>query len=195
MRVTRALLWLLALFVTGCSTIESPVPSLNSSYLYPFTEDEWGANRCYERFFNVDLYKAMAEMIEDIPANPKVRVVVADFVNIVTLRTDSKLGFMLADNLKTALLKKHKFRLVEAKLSKYFIVGRNGLRILSDRADELKKRYLDLRYAIVGDYFLTTKRIIVTIKMIDLKNQEIVYSDQTELPLTCELYDLSESGV
>ena len=139
----------------------------------------------------VDLQKianeAASSLTKGLPPSLQEPIVVSDFVDIGSLRTDSLFGFVLANYLKDALVKKRRFRVIEVGVSQLFHIGPAGLRLLSRDADKLLHTKLPLRWAIVGSYAVAKKSVSIFVKLIDLRNGTIEASYTKEIPLTCKI--------
>ena len=110
---------------------------------------------------------AVAEILKKVPL-PK-RVIVTDFVDITSLENNTKVGYVLSNNIKNALINNYKIDVVEAEVSKYFKISGNGLKILSRDIHKLRSTDFDVRYVVTGTYTHTDNEFIVFVKLIDLK--------------------------
>ncbi len=146
----------------------------------------------------VDFDKIMVEATKATAIKAKLpitqMIMVTDFVKIGTLRNDTKLGFILSNKLKNALVQKG-FRVKEAEVSKFFEIGSTGLKLLSRDKSNLLSDEVKLKYALVGTYTATSKRLIIFVKLIDITNGLIVESYTKDIPITPEIIDLVDEKI
>jgi hypothetical protein len=116
-------------------------------------------------------------------------VLVSDFVNLDKLRNRSKLGFLLSDHLKDSLLNKN-IIVREVELSEEFQYGKHGFNVLTRKQKDINKRFVNSKFAIVGTYSITTKSLIVFIKLIDITNGNILSSANGITSIDEEILDL-----
>jgi len=116
-------------------------------------------------------------------------VLVSDFVNLDKLKNRSKLGFLLSDHLKDSLLS-HDIIVREVELSEYFQYGKHGLNILTRKQSEINKKEVDNQFAVVGTYSITTQNLIVFIKLIDIRNGNILSSATGRTSIDDEILEL-----
>jgi len=154
----------LALFLAGCSQ--------NNGLIYTKTSYK-SKGLCDIATSDVYInYGAVTdEAVKTIFQSTKIpkRVIVTDFVDITSLQNNSKLGYVLSNNIKNSLINHFKINVVEAEVSKYFRISGNGLKILSRNIDKLRARNFQVEYAIVGTYTHTDKELVIFVKLIDLK--------------------------
>lgn len=117
---------------------------------------------------------------------------VVDFVNIENLENNSQLGFILSNHLKSNFFKVcSDLTIKELELGKNIKLGRNGSKILTRELDELKSKVVEESSNIViGTYAITTDRLMIFVKVIDLETGIIKSSISTSTPLTPEIYGL-----
>lgn len=140
----------------------------------------------FNSLINTMVEKSIEKINKDLSISEA--VVVADFVNIDRLKNRSKLGFLLSSTLKDRLLA-NEIIVKEIELRKDFNININGLNLLSRDINDINKS-VDARYAFVGSYSITTKSLIVFIKMIDLQSGDIVVSSQESTLINEEILDL-----
>lgn len=116
-------------------------------------------------------------------------VLVSDFVNLDKLRNRSKLGFLLSDHLKDSLLNQD-IIVREVELSEEFQYGKHGFNVLTRQQKEINKKFVNSKFAIVGTYSITTKSLIVFIKLIDITNGNILSSANGITSIDEEILDL-----
>lgn len=111
------------------------------------------------------------------------RLIVTDFVNLITLKNESSMGYILSNSLKNALLNTYETKVVEVELSKNFKFSANGLRLLSRNINNIKNIKFDVKKALVGTFTYSKTEIIVFVKLIDLKTGLMEGSYTKSLPL------------
>lgn len=117
-------------------------------------------------------------------------VLVSDFVNIDKLKNRSQLGFLLSSTLKDRLLSKN-ILVKEIQLREQFALGKNGFNLLSRNVNDVSA-HASAKYAFIGTYSITTKRLIVFIKLIDIETGYILGSSQASTMIDDEILDLEE---
>lgn len=116
-------------------------------------------------------------------------VLVSDFVNLDKLKNRSQLGFLLSDHLKNSLLEKD-IIVREVELSEYFQYGKRGLNVLTREQDDIIKKTVDSKFAVVGTYSITTKNLVIFIKLIELSSGNILSSATSKTSLDNEILEL-----
>ena len=119
-------------------------------------------------------------------------VLVSDFVNLDRLQNHSKLGFLLSDTLKNSLLGKN-ILVREVELGNDFKIGRHGFNVLTRNANKINNEVIDERFAVVGTYSITTKRLVVFIKLIDIRTGTILSSSSASTLIDEEILDLERT--
>ena len=117
-------------------------------------------------------------------------VLVSDFVNLDNLENKSKLGFLLSDILKERLSSLDIIT-KEIVFGKDLRLGKSGLNFLSRNINKvISKNITNINYAVVGTYSLTTKRLNVFIKLIDVSNGNILASSYESIAIDDEIIQL-----
>ena len=119
-------------------------------------------------------------------------ILVSDFVNLDRLQNHSKLGFLLSDTLKNSLLSKN-ILVREVELGNDFKIGRHGFNVLTRNANKINNEVIDERFAVVGTYSITTKRLVVFIKLIDIRTGTILSSSSASTLIDEEILDLERT--
>lgn len=119
-------------------------------------------------------------------------VLVSDFVNLNSLENHSKLGFLLSDTLKNSLLNKNIY-VREIELGKDFQIGPSGFTVLSRDHKLINNTVANERFAVVGTYTITTKRLIVFIKLMDITTGTILSSSSSSVLIDNEILDLEKA--
>jgi TolB-like protein len=120
-------------------------------------------------------------------------ILVSDFVNLDTLNTNSKLGFLLADLVKNDLIRTYGISVREVKLSQNFILGKSGFKILSNKVSQVNNQITDAAYALVGTYTFTNQQIIISLKIVDVRTGLLIGSAITKNILTSEIIELDSA--
>lgn len=116
-------------------------------------------------------------------------ILVSDFVNIDKLKNQSKLGFLLSETLKDVLSNQN-IIIREVELSRDFRIGKSGFNVLSRKHNEIDNQIYDERFAVVGTYSITQKRLRVFIKLIDIYTGHILSSSSASTLMTSEIEKL-----
>lgn len=144
-----------------------------------------------------DFHSMMEDMIEesytkfDKNISSGDVVLVSDFVNLNSLENHSKLGFLLSDTLKNSLVNKNIY-VREIELGKDFRIGPSGFNLLSRNHNLINNNEVNERFAVVGTYTITTKRLIVFIKLIDVTTGTILSSSSSSVLVDEEILDLEK---
>lgn len=168
----------LAILFTACSSSSLPL-----AVDYKTTN--------YEKLLN-DTVEKMASKVQQLKKQNEV-VMVTDFVNVDKLQNRSQLGFLLSSSLKDTLTSKYDLTIREASLSKNFKMSSDGgLKLLSrDQRDIDSSIYME-NYAIVGTYTMTSKQLIIFVKIIDIYNGHVLGSASNRTRTNKELFELDK---
>lgn len=116
-------------------------------------------------------------------------VLVSDFVNLDKLQNRSKLGFLLSDHLKDSLLN-NGVVVRQVELGNDFQYGKQGLNVLTRNQNDIKRKDTDSKFAMVGTYSITTKSLIVFLKLIDIDTGNILSSANSSTSIDEEILEL-----
>jgi TolB-like protein len=116
-------------------------------------------------------------------------VLVSDFVNIDKLQNHSKLGFLLSETLKDVLSNQN-IIIREVELGYNFKIGEKGFNVLSRNPNEIDTNITKERFAVVGTYSITDKRLRIFIKLIDIQTGHILSSASESTVMTDEIEKL-----
>lgn len=117
-------------------------------------------------------------------------VLVSDFVNLDKLKNKSQLGFLLSSMLKDSLVSQN-IVVREIELGKEFEFGGSGFNLLTRNKDNIAtSKITKERYAVVGTYSLTSKSLNLFIKLIDIRNGNILSSSYERTDIDSEILDL-----
>lgn len=117
-------------------------------------------------------------------------ILVSDFVNLDKLKNKSQLGFLLSSMLKDSLVSQN-IIVREIELGKEFEFGGSGFNMLTRNKDNIStSKITKERYAVVGTYSLTSKSLNLFIKLIDIRNGNILSSSYERTEIDNEILDL-----
>ena len=170
---------LLTMFLTSCSSIVNTVNPSNHKKISGSNDFHSLVNNLVEKQKNrLKLHLTS----DDI-------VLVSDFVNLDKLKNRSKLGFLLSEHLKDSLANRN-IVVREVELSSQFQYGKQGLNVLTRKYQDIQKKYVDGKFAVVGTYTITTQSLIVFVKLIDLSNGSILSSSSGSTLVDEEILEL-----
>lgn len=143
-----------------------------------------------------DFHRMAENMVESSYDKLKVNlqgevVFVSDFVNVNNVRNRTKLGFLQSEVLKDVLSNKD-IIVREVELGLNFKIGESGFNVLSREHSEIDENVYNEKYALVGTYSITTKRLWIFIKLIDIYTGEILASSTESTILTDEIRELEK---
>jgi TolB-like protein len=118
-------------------------------------------------------------------------ILVSDFVNIDQLQNHSKLGFLLSETLKDVLSNQN-IIIREVELGQNFKLGQHGFNVLSREHSEIDPNIYKERFAVVGTYSITDKRLRIFIKLIDIYTGHILGSASESTFMTSEIEKLEQ---
>lgn len=122
--------------------------------------------------------------------SPEEVILVSDFVNLDKLKNKSQLGFLLSSMLKDSLVSQN-IIVREIELGKEFEFGGSGFNLLTRNKDNISSSKITKeRYAVVGTYSLTSKSLNLFIKLIDIRNGNILSSSYERTDIDNEILDL-----
>jgi hypothetical protein len=136
--------------------------------------------------------KLVSESASKIKKNlaPTDVVLVSDFVNLDKLRNKSQLGFLLSSMLKDSLVSQN-IIVREIELGKEFEFGKSGFNLLTRNKDKIASdKVIKERYAVVGTYSITSRSLNVFIKLIDIRNGNILSSSYERTDIDTEILEL-----
>lgn len=117
-------------------------------------------------------------------------VLVSDFVNLNNLKNKSQLGFLLSSMLKDSLVSQN-IIVREIELGREFEFGKSGFNLLTRNKDNIAATKITKeKYAVVGTYSITSKSLNVFIKLIDIRNGNILSSSYERTEIDDEILGL-----
>lgn len=125
--------------------------------------------------------------------SPQDVVLVSDFVNLDKLKNKSQLGFLLSSMLKDSLVSEN-IIVREIELGKEFEYGQSGFNLLTRNKDKIAADKLTKeKYAVVGTYSITNRSLNIFIKLIDIRNGNILSSSYERTDIDDEILSLEGS--
>lgn len=164
---------------TACSTSVKDLVSINHKNL--------AGTNSFHSLVNSLVEKQEKKLLKNIASDDV--VLVSDFVNLDKLKNRSKLGFLLSEHLKNALSNRNVI-VREVELSSEFEYGKTGLNVLTRKQKNINKKFVEGRFAVVGTYSITTQSLIVFVKLIDVRNGNILSSASGSTLLDDEIKEL-----
>lgn len=119
---------------------------------------------------------------------------VTDFVNQGDLENKSQLGFVLSDALKVNLLNSGCVRKNSIKtfnLAKYPTINQNGIKMLTRELKKMKTKSIqDDKQILIGTYTITSKQLLLFLKLVSLETGDTIASSSTTTYITNEILEL-----
>jgi len=175
----------LMIFLTSCSTHKN----ITGSNTYKSLLNGLSGSNDFSSLVEELVDKSYPKLKRHISLNEV--VLASDFVNLDKLKNRSELGFLLSDHLKDSLLSKN-IIVREIELGKDFQYGNRGFNLLTRKQEEINKKFVDVKFAFVGTYTITTKSFIVFLKLIDITNGNILSSSSSKTPIDDEILELEK---
>lgn len=119
-------------------------------------------------------------------------LIVPNFVETTTLKSNTRLSFILSDTLKNRLVSKYSYTVREIELSKSFRFGEEGFKVLTRDAKKINNTVIDSRYAVVGTYTVTKNQLLLFLRFINIRNGLILASSTYSTDLTQEIMQSNE---
>ncbi|NQY25305.1 MAG: hypothetical protein HRT41_14875 [Campylobacteraceae bacterium] len=117
-------------------------------------------------------------------------VLVSDFVNLSKLENPSKLGFVLSESLKNTLSSQD-IIIRQVEFGRDFTIGKYGFNMLSRNSTKILKNNISTAsFALVGTYTVTSKKLLLFVKLIDIETGYILSSSSLTTRLTKEIHEL-----
>ncbi|MEA3498088.1 MAG: FlgO family outer membrane protein [Campylobacterota bacterium] len=178
-KLKNIILILTLLFISGCS-----IPEFQYKHEIKSTN--------YDEIISKLLKKASNQIFPNIQRDEI--LLVSNFADNFTLKSDTKLSFVLTDLLKDKLVSQYRYTIREIELSKNFKFGEEGFKVLTRDVKYINNSITKARYAIVGTYTITKNQLLLFLKMIDIRSGDIVASSNHSTRLTQEITHLNKSN-
>jgi len=114
-------------------------------------------------------------------------LIVPNFAETTTLKSNTRLSFILSDVLKNKLVSKYSYTVREIELSKNFRFGEEGFKVLTRNAKSINNTVINSRYAVVGTYTLTKNQLLLFLRFINIRDGLILASSTYSTDLTQEI--------
>ena len=164
----------LVLFFTSCS-YKNPLMGTNNFYYLASKLTDESASKIKKNL------------------SPQDVVLVSDFVNLDKLKNKSQLGFLLSSMLKDSLVSQN-IIVREIELGKEFEYGQSGFNLLTRNKDKIAAdKITKEKYAVVGTYSITNRSLNIFIKLIDIRNGNILSSSYERTDIDDEILSLEGS--
>jgi PBP1b-binding outer membrane lipoprotein LpoB len=171
------------LFATSCSNHSVP------EYRYKIELSTTDFNELVEKLVDKASNQVFPNMqVDDV-------LLVSNFVQNYTLKGDTKLCFVLTENLKNVLVSKYNYTIREIELSNRFRLGKEGFKVLTRDASSIDGNTRRSRYVATGSYTITKNQLILFFKLIDIKKGLVLASSTIRVVLTQEIIELHNSKV
>ena len=164
----------LVLFLTSCS-YKNPLMGTNNFYYLASKLTDESASKIKKNL------------------SPQDVVLVSDFVNLDKLKNKSQLGFLLSSMLKDSLVSQN-IIVREIELGKEFEYGQSGFNLLTRNKDKIAAdKITKEKYAVVGTYSITNRSLNIFVKLIDIRNGNILSSSYERTDIDDEILSLEGS--
>ncbi len=135
---------------------------------------------------NLDLSESINDMAYKLcPYVSGKTVIVTDFVDLETLKP-GKSGLLLAELLKSKLSQLCNTKVVQVEFSKYFTIGKNGLRVLTRNVYELKGVSQPVMIAVVGTFNLSQNKLYLFSHVVNVQTGIVYKIVGEEIPYRIE---------
>ena len=142
-------------------------------------------NTNYDKIISTLLKKASYQIFPNMTVDEV--LIVPNFAETTTLKSNTRLSFILSDLLKNKLVSKYSYTVREIELSKNFRFGEEGFKVLTRNSDNINDTVIDTRYAVVGTYTITKNQLLLFLKFINIRNGLILASSSYSTNLTQEI--------
>ena len=119
-------------------------------------------------------------------------LIVPNFAETTTLKSNTRLSFILSDTLKNKLVSQYSYTIREIELSKNFRFGKEGFKVLTRDSKNINDTVIDSRYAVVGTYTITKNQLLLYLKLINIRNGLVLAASSYSANLTQEISEANE---
>jgi len=175
--IKKICLLMMVVLFTGCS-----IPSLR------YNTELMNTN--YDEIISNLLQKASYQIFPNMTMNEV--LIVSNFAETTTLRSNTKLSFILSDMLKNKLVSKYSYTIREIELSKNFRFGKEGFKVLTRDSNSINKTIIQARYAVVGTYTITKNQLLLFLKLVNIRDGLVLASSSYSADLTQEILQSNE---
>jgi len=177
----------ITLFLNGCFSVENIINPNNKEDTTNFHEL---TSKLLEDGVNAGFFKS--DICQKIKKESNLYVI--DFVNQAKLENKSQLGFVLSNSLKVNLLNSQCVRKNSIKtldLAKYPVMDQNGARMLTRELQKMKTKSIqDDKQILIGTYTITSKQLLLFLKLVDLETGDTIATSSTTTYITNEILNL-----
>ena len=131
-------------------------------------------NTNYDEIISNLLKKASYQIFPNMKMNEV--LIVPNFAETTSLKSDTRLSFILSDTLKNKLVSKYSYTVREIELSKSFRFGEEGFKVLTRNSKSINNTIINSRYAVVGTYTVTKNQLLLFLRFINIRNGLILAS-------------------
>ncbi len=117
-------------------------------------------------------------------------LLVSNFADTMSLKSDTRLSFVLSDTLKDMIVEKYNYGVKEIELSKQFQFGKEGFKALSRDINKINRKLINPRFIVVGTYTITKNQLLLFLKLINIEDGTILASSSHREDLTQEIVNL-----
>ncbi|MDC0932749.1 FlgO family outer membrane protein [Arcobacteraceae bacterium] len=147
-------------------------------------------NTDYDKIISNLLQKASYQIFPNMRMDEI--LIVPNFAETTTLKSNTRLSFILSDTLKNKLVSKYSYTVREIELSKNFRFGDEGFKVLTRNSKNINNTVINSRYAVVGTYTITKNQLLLFLKFINIRDGLILASSTYSANLTQEIVDSNE---
>lgn len=147
-------------------------------------------NTDYDNIISELLQKASYQIFPNMEMDEI--LIVPNFAETTTLRSNTRLSFILSDTLKNRLVSKYSYTVREIELSKNFKFGNEGFKVLTRDSKNINNTVINSRYAVVGTYTVTKNQLLLFLKFINIRDGLILASSTYSANLTQEITNANE---
>jgi len=144
----------------------------------------------YTMMVNTLLEKSAKKMLASVGKDEI--ILVSNFVETSTLKSNTKLSFILSDLLKNRLISKYGYQIREIELSKNFKFGKNGFKVLTRDVNNINNAIFNSDYVVSGRYAITNEQLILFLKVINIRNGHIIASSTLSADISDETLELNK---
>jgi len=180
--IKQIILIAMVILFTACSIPSVSIPSIRYN-----TELK---NTDYDAIISNLLKKASYQIFPNMKMDEI--LIVPNFAETTTLRSNTRLSFILSDMLKNKLVSQYSYTVREIELSKNFRFGKEGFKILTRNSKNINNTVINSRYAVVGTYTVTKNQLLLFLKFINIRNGLILASSSYSTNLTQEIADSNQ---
>jgi hypothetical protein len=144
-------------------------------------------NTNYDEIISELLQKASYQIFPNMEMDEI--LIVPNFAETTTLKSNTRLSFILSDTLKNRLVSKYSYGVREIELSRNFRFGDEGFKVLTRDSKNINNTVINSRYAVVGTYTVTKNQLLLFLKFINIRDGLILAASSYSTDLTQEITD------